>query len=196
MSVANPEENITSYLWTTPNGIVTTDTSVIRTVDATADDAGLYYVRARRAMCDSPLSDTLDLSLFRTPTPPTISTNTPLCEGGELILEVGQDNNTTYEWIGPEGFISDENRITLDNINAEDAENYGVRIFRNGCPSEYSFVEGLEFLPRPLAPVIEIKDQELCRDQTTEFEMCVDRNSFVAGVECVLFNTPHNTCIG
>lgn len=196
LTISSPQSNINQYNWVTPKGIIATPSPFLTIPIVNQEDAGQYYVNANRNGCISTSSDTFNLSVFRLPSIPTVITNSPLCQGEELTLEVLLENNTTYEWIGPEGFSSTENRITLKDFNPDSIDKYQVRIFRNGCPSAYSSAENIDFLNIPAAPVIESSDQDICQGQTATLELCVDRSSFVAGVEYVWINTTNGEALG
>lgn len=196
LNITSPEDNVTLYNWTTPNGVIGTTDPYLDLTNITQNDAGQYFVRAVTNGCPSRMSDTLSLSVFRIPTPPTISANVPLCIGEELILEVALENNTTYEWVGPNGFSSAENRVVISDLSSVDDGSYGVRIYRNGCPSEFAFVSDIEFLEIPSAPVIETTDQDVCQEQSQALELCIDRSGFVAGIEYTWINTTNGAVLG
>ena len=46
------------------------------------------------------------------------------------------DNNYTYSWTGPAGFLSQLKSPMLSNLSMKDTGTYTLVIFNNGCPSE------------------------------------------------------------
>ncbi len=184
------------YRWTTPTGNFNTDIPSLTIDNITQEDAGLYIVRAVNQTCQSDPSDTLMLSIFRTPNPPTISSNVPVCLGEDLVLEVAQENDTEYEWRGPDGYSSDQNRIVIANTTIETQGPYEARIIKNGCPSDFALFDAIEYNDIPSAPRVDSPDYEVCEDDPTPIELCIDRDDFAAGVLVTWINTTNGVTIG
>ena len=65
----------------------------------------------------------------------TITTNSPLCEGDTLNLSTGSvPPSVGYSWTGPNGFISNIQNPTLNNVLIAEAGLYNLEIIVQGCP--------------------------------------------------------------
>lgn len=196
LDVANVDSATTEYLWVTPNGMVNTTTPYLEIDSVDQNVAGQYFVAAQSGSCQSAMSDTMILSVFSTPAAPTVTTNAPICLGEDLVLKVAPQNNTTYEWVGPNGFSSTLDEVVIQDISIEDQGEYRVRIFRNGCPSEYTSIAMIDFADSPAAPSIESGDIEICQSAIRDLELCIDRDSFDADVQYEWYNATTDQSIG
>jgi gliding motility-associated-like protein len=175
--IATPIEGLVDqYIWTTPVGIISTQDATLSLPELSQDDAGQYFVAAELDGCLSDNSDTIALSVFANPGIPDLIVE-PLCEGEDIVLRVDRQNNTLYEWIGPNGFSSDEARITLDPDDNPDVRNFGLRIIQNGCPSPFIFAGTLPIGVQPPVPRVTTMDQDICPDGQLSIELCVDPSS-------------------
>lgn len=82
-------------------------------------------------------SDTLRKEIEVKPNPalPVISSNSPVqCPGDVLLLEVADDDSTTYVWSGPNGFTADLPALAI-SLTDENSGTYSVYIIVDGCSS-------------------------------------------------------------
>ena len=101
-----------SYTWSGPNGFASNEQNpVINNV--TLNDNGQYTVVADYGGgCISntstlvSISESLDIS---------ISNNTPVCEGEEIVISVNGGNS--FLWSGPNGFTANTQTVTIPNAN-------------------------------------------------------------------------------
>lgn len=68
-------------------------------------------------------------------TPPTASSNSPVCEGGTLTLTASTIPGATYSWTGPGGFNSNAQNPTISNIQPVAAGTYNVTATVGSCTS-------------------------------------------------------------
>lgn len=55
----------------------------------------------------------------------TLVTNAPVCEGEELTIQAdGETGGASIEWIGPDGFSSDQKSISIPNVSARNQGEY------------------------------------------------------------------------
>ena len=66
---------------------------------------------------------------------PVISSNSPICQGDSLMVQVGSVSNATYSWVGPNGFSSINQNFTIPNANPVNSGVYYLTIDVTGCPS-------------------------------------------------------------
>ncbi len=67
---------------------------------------------------------------------PTISSNSPVCEGNAIQLTASNIPGATYNWTGPNGFTSTQQNPKILNATAAKAGKYTVTATVNGCTSE------------------------------------------------------------
>jgi len=186
---------VSNYLWTTPTGIITTPDASLSLPNLTQQDAGQYFVAAENGGCLSINSDTLALSVFTSPGIPDLIVE-PLCEGEDVVLRVDRQNNTLYEWIGPNGFSSDEVSITLGPEDIPNIRTFGLRIIQNGCPSPFIFAGNLPIGEQPPIARVTTTDQEICSDGQLSVELCIDPTSVSESATINWINTTTEIEIG
>ena len=74
-----------------------------------------------------------------TPANPVATNNSaigdPLCDGATIQLETPFIPGATYQWVGPNGFISDLSNPIIENADIRNAGQYGVIVTIDGCSS-------------------------------------------------------------
>lgn len=84
-------------------------------------------------MCNNAGTGSATITVNTLPTP-SIGSNSPVCEGSALLLNAG--GGLTYNWSGPNGFISGTQNPILNNISSNSAGLYSVTVTNsNGCKS-------------------------------------------------------------
>jgi len=121
-----------SYSWRDPAGalISTLQSPIIKNVT----NAGIYTLTVKdKAGCT--FSSTVDVS-FSTPVVKPIITITPnpACEGMDMTLRASPSGMNTYEWAGPNGFVSTDQNPVLINLKPVNAGTYSLKV-TNGCAS-------------------------------------------------------------
>ncbi|MCR9252395.1 MAG: FG-GAP-like repeat-containing protein [bacterium] len=71
-----------------------------------------------------------------TSTPPTPTSNGPVCVGEQLQLTAGVSGSLIYEWTGPNGFTSNEENPVIDDFQLLNAGRYELIINSGSCRSE------------------------------------------------------------
>lgn len=121
------------YSWTGPNGFTSSSQNPVR-ANANASMAGTYTLIVTVAGCPSPPSTTT-VFVGDAVTPPTASSNTPICTGGTLNLSTGTYPGATYQWTGPGGFSSTSQNPTLPNVTTTNQGTYSVVVNFGSCGS-------------------------------------------------------------
>ena len=118
----------TAYSWTGPNGFTAnTQTATVSDADQNLH-AGTYSVTVTSGdNCTSVAS--IDVTIIRVPTP-TVSSNGPVCEGSTLELFAG--GGTNYSWTGPNGFSSNVQNPTIDNVSLAASGTYTLEVMIDG----------------------------------------------------------------
>ena len=119
----------TAYLWSGPNGF-SSQASTINIENARINRTGLYQVQI------SYPTETITLSVSITVLPNSIkiSSNTPVCIGGDLMLSLPPlSDGSTVLWNGPQNFTSDSQSPVIESAVAANEGQYSVTVTQNGC---------------------------------------------------------------
>lgn len=81
-------------------------------------------------------SFTTFVSVASTPNTPTLSTNSPQCQGNILTLSATAPSNSQYFWTGPNGFNSSNNNLYFQNVDTNYSGTYYCYIMKDGCQSQ------------------------------------------------------------
>jgi gliding motility-associated-like protein len=107
-------------------------------------NSGEYRFRYRvEGNCDSFDETFVSLTLFEIPESPIASVDSILCESNSLQLYATTIQNAVYQWVGPNGFSSNEQNPIISSISSFHNGIYTVFVELNGCPSSVSSVEVL-----------------------------------------------------
>lgn len=154
----------------TPGGIWTgtgiTDGS-LGTFDPAVATPGLYVLTYTfTSVCS--FVQTMPVTVKPNPTLPLVSNNSPLCERLDLSFITTTIQNAIYNWTGPNGFISNLQNPTIENVTYADSGDYQLYIVVDGCSSPVATSLGAVW-PTPPTPVI-ITNSPLCEGQTLYLE--------------------------
>jgi len=151
-----------TYNWTGPNGFNSTlqNPSI---VGVTLAAAGVYSVTATVAGCTS-LAGTTTVAVNPTPTSPTATSNSPVCEGQTINLFSNTIVGATYSWTGPGGFSSALEDPTRPGATVAMSGVYSVTATVGGCTSVAGTVN-VTVNPTPAAPTA-TSNSPLCEGQT------------------------------
>ncbi|MBS1781608.1 MAG: gliding motility-associated C-terminal domain-containing protein [Bacteroidetes bacterium] len=122
-----------NYAWTGPNSFSSTLQNPI-IPNATLLTAGIYSVSVNANNCTSSIS-TITVVIHPIPATPTISTNSPLCEGSTLTLNTNNISSAGYTWIGPNNFSSANQNPTINSATTAAGGTYTLTTVVNGCTS-------------------------------------------------------------
>ena len=124
------------YVWITPNTTITTTSPKLPINDLELSDAGNYSVNYVVDGCFSPVSGSISLEVNAIPfiSP---NSNSPVCEGDVIELDVDCSAGSYYEWFGPGSFGSAVcNPIIVNADTALHAGTYSIRKQVDGCWSD------------------------------------------------------------
>ena len=103
--------------------------------------------------CESPRAAII-INVKALPPTPTITSNSPVCEGAALTLNTANISGAIYYWEGVNGFTSSSVNPTINNATSAIAGNYSLKIKFNGCVSPLSTPLVVAVNPIPAAPTI------------------------------------------
>ena len=139
------------YSWTGPNGFTSfSQNPTVNSVNLI--NAGLYAVTATVNGCTSN-SSTAMVTINPTPVPPIISSNSPVCSGANLNLMASSVAGASYNWTGPNGFISSSQNPTIANVTTNVSGNYYVTATLNGCTGNAAIIS-IIVNPTPAIPSV------------------------------------------
>jgi len=95
------ETNADSYRWTGPNGFTSNDQNPFVSTNASITDIGIYEVQIVQGNCTSEAA-IVNVIINSLEDAPSLQTNTPICEGDDLILQTSATCDM-YIWVGPDG---------------------------------------------------------------------------------------------
>jgi gliding motility-associated-like protein len=121
-----------SYSWTGPNGFSSTLQNPV-IPNATSAASGNYTEITSIGGCASGRG-VIAVVVNTTPIPVATS-NSPICAGATLKLNVAPIAGATFLWSGPNGFTSTLPNPQITNVPVTDSGTYSVMAFLNGCPS-------------------------------------------------------------
>ena len=96
--------------------------------------SGIYYLSATNTanFCVS-ADSALEVIVKPVPGTPSVTSNSPLCSGQTLNLQAsGSGVGVTYNWNGPNSFVSTQQYPTISNVTSVNAGNYGVYASKDG----------------------------------------------------------------
>lgn len=112
-----------------------------------ATQSGTYFVKltySGSSLCGGSVTTSQSLNVYvnisTTPTAPTLSSNSPVCEGSTLTLSTPAVGGYSYHWTGPNGFSSNNNTFNIPTVNSAYAGTYSCYLVNNGCQSLTSTV--------------------------------------------------------
>ncbi len=118
----------TSYAWSGPNGFTSVQQNP-NILNSTGAMAGVYSVTVSVGSCTATATTTVTINALPTP---TISSNTPLCAGQNLVLN--GSGGITYQWSGPSAFSNATSSPTLNNVTVANAGTYTLLVSNaNSC---------------------------------------------------------------
>gem|GEM_PF-3096190 len=127
------------YSWSGPQNFHDTLQNTQRT-PITLADSGFYKVTAGIGNCSS--SDSVFVHVKPVPNIPNISSNSPLCVGDTLKLNISNiQNGVSYQWHGPLGFNSNIANADRANMQLNDAGNYILKDTLNACAGKTDTVQ-------------------------------------------------------
>lgn len=183
------------YTWKTPAGDSTIDNPTFKLSKVKTFNSGDYSVKVTIDGCESNLSGSKKITINPIPLKPTITSNSPICEGGSIKLSTAQIIGATYEWSGP-GFSSGIAEPIIPNASKDKEGIYRVRVVVNGCASEFSDNTVITVNATPTqTPSIKNPDA-VCMDNTNPSAMLsIEPTSALAGATYTWYNI-NNAVVG
>jgi PKD repeat protein len=129
IELATPTITGATYSWTGPNGYVSSQAAP-SIVNASLDMTGDYLVTVMQGGCST--TSTVEVTVNDVPEL-VLANNGPLCEGENLQLTAPNIAGATYQWSGPNGFMSSLQSPIISDVNSLNSGVYTLQV-NNGCP--------------------------------------------------------------
>ncbi|MEM6394948.1 MAG: gliding motility-associated C-terminal domain-containing protein [Bacteroidota bacterium] len=125
-----------NYTFFVPNGqIIATDTAVLTIDSVDLTSSGDWRVVVDYGECPSLPSEMVNVAVNSSPVVGVESFPEPVCAGNDLVLQ-GSSNlsNSSFSWVGPNSFISDNFAPTIADIGLDGSGWYILEVTSpNGC---------------------------------------------------------------
>lgn len=160
---ASTTTNNVIYNWTGPNSYISTqqNPAVNNTTIAMSGD---YIVTADLNGCSR--KDTVSVIINQSPAPVVASSNSPVCVGDVLQINIGTSTTgTTYSWTGPNSFSAATQNTSVSNSTTAASGQYIATLELNGC--FYKDTVTAIVNPVPAAPVLSYNNP-LCMGETLQ----------------------------
>ena len=161
---ASTVSGASSYNWTHATSGYTSSTQNPTIASAALSDGGTYYVTATVSGCTSTASGSVSVTVNPIPTAPSVSSNSPVCEGSTLNLTASTVGTSTYAWTGPASFSSSSQNPSRSSVTLPMAGNYTVTPTDKGCVGPSATVN-VTINAKPLAPAPN-SNTPICQGQT------------------------------
>lgn len=178
-----------SYKWKTPAGDTTVSNPTFKLIGVKTFNSGDYSVKVIVDGCESNNSGTKKINVNPLPAKPEITTNSPVCEGGNIKLTTPQIAGASYDWSGP-GFSSGIAEPIITNADKDKEGLYKLRVTVNGCTSPYSTSALVIVNPTP-TQIPSVKSiTAVCMDNPNPSAMLsVEPTSAISGATYVWYNS-------
>ena len=142
-----------TYFWIAPDGdTLFVQNPIINSVTEAVDQGVYTAIVVLSGGCR--LEGQINIDVLVESPPTQISTNSPLCEGEDLQLELNLlIPGATYEWSGPNGYTSDDDDPVLFNVSTLATGQYCVTIAFVGCGSPVILCTDITVIQIPAVPI-------------------------------------------
>ncbi len=121
LTITTTPGNLTTYTWSGPNGLVNS-TDVVNIASVITANSGTYSVTGTNSSgCTGTAS--VNINVNANPTV-SINSNAPICEGNTLNLTASPSGLSSYSWLGPDGFTSNQQNPSIANTTISNTGGY------------------------------------------------------------------------
>ncbi len=102
--------------------------------------------------------------------PPAASSNSPVCIGETIQLNAANAPGASYQWSGPNGFISNQQNPTIANAQTNNTGIYSVTITVQGIQSDPSITD-VSVVPPPTATLTSLTPTTICQGDSVQLQI-------------------------
>lgn len=194
---ANAYGSNVTFEWHTPNGIITQALSKLTIPITGLQHSGDYFLIVKAGDCPSAQSATVTVSVNPIPPAPSISSNSPVCQGDTLRLFASTIPGAQYNWTGPSGFTAGVQNPFIAQVDKTTHSGcYSLTATVNGCISPTSESVCVEVRTRPAAPTI-LPVAAACLDQAgATLTFNIAPATATPGAQYVWYNSANQAALG
>jgi hypothetical protein len=130
---------ISEVVWETPSGVITGN-AILSYPSASGAQSGWYSAVAVLEGCSS-AKQSVYAEVFAAPSGVSVTSNSPVCGGGSLILSGVGESISGYQWSGPGGFSSTLSSPVISGVSAAQSGVYSLIVWNGICTSGVSTLE-------------------------------------------------------
>ena len=162
----NPQSGV-QYSWTGPNNF-SANVQFPDTDPLTASLAGYYYVQLNRGLCVSD-PDSVLVTVKPRPAQPSLGSNSPVCEGEDLVLQTTFTGASSYLWQrqGDIPISTTVPSLTIPDVSDAEQGAWQLTVVLNGCESPVSNSVGVVVNPKPVASAMSVPEPACQGDDVT-----------------------------
>ncbi len=152
----NTDANVNyTYSWTGPNGFISSDQNPQIINSSSVLNSGIYQIEVTDINTGCTATNTVLVEVLPSPQSVPLFTNSPVCEGNDIILSAGTVGSATYTWFDQAGAVlgtTPTPEFIISNATTANTGSYSVVIEVNGCisPSSSALVD---VVANPAAPI-------------------------------------------
>jgi len=94
-----------------------------------------YYIATSNLTGCHSLRDSVKVFINPTSLTPSMTVTSPVCSGSNIIFSTPNQQNATYSWTGPNGFVSSQQNPNITNASSVNSGTYTLIVSGNGCVS-------------------------------------------------------------
>jgi hypothetical protein len=156
-----------TYSWTGPNGFTSSLASPEIINPNKNQHDGYYYVTTTKNGCSAYDTIKVNLTIVPKPTINIIKENS-YCAGETISIRDAGTNGSTWQWVGPNGFSSNNNPMVISNANTTNSGDYTLTV-RNGLVCMTSKTFNVEVKER-VTVTANTSTQNICEGGTLSLE--------------------------
>jgi hypothetical protein len=123
-----------SWLKITPTQTLISNTTANHSINnVTLADSGKYQVTYQLNGCVK--RDTLNVKVKPNPVISITSTNAPICEGQNLVVNATATAGSSLAWSGPNSFANSNSAWSISNVTIASSGTYSLSVTLDGCTS-------------------------------------------------------------
>lgn len=163
---ATPTINNGVYTWQGPNGfgIIQQNPTLF---SASTFNVGVYTVTFSAPGCANTVSATTTIGVLD-PNGVTVTSNSPVCAGGQLLLTATELAGVTYQWSGPNGIFSGSRNPSFSGVSTFFSGLYNLTVTANSCGQTAFKSVFVTVNESPQTPTISTEKNPLCEGDELE----------------------------
>lgn len=162
--------NVNAWSWTGPDGFTSTQQNPVIN-PATVASSGTYTLTAFNACGNQTATVTVQIDTTIETLTTVAAPDDTICAGATLNFTAGGTNVTSWSWVGPNGFTSQQQNPTVNNTTAASSGDYIVT-GTNACGSQSDTVS-VQVNTIPVAPAAPNGIINACGLDTTTYSIPV-----------------------